>query len=161
MKKVEAVEGRHLGHALTQAIEKNLFAVTRGRYARFEMDRDLKTKGLQAAGEARAIETLSEGLKEQVATLVRLAIAQQLRSVVILDDQLAQTDVERVEFFRDLLREVAKDVQIIVLTCRPLDYLYDNELPPADRTCMAATGSVVKAIDLSRAIERAPVIARG
>jgi len=78
---------------------------------------------------------------------------------VILDDQLAQTDVERVEFFRGLLREVAQGVQIIVLTCRPLDYLSENELPPADRTCMAAPGSVVKAIDLARAIERAPVVA--
>ncbi len=152
LKKVEAVEGHHLGHALAQAIEKNLLAVTKGRYARFEMDRDLRTRGLQASGEARPIEVLSQGLKEQVATLVRLAIAQQLESVVILDDQLAQTDVERVEFFRDLLRQIANDVQIVVLTCRPLDYLGEHELS-------GDASALVRAIDLERVIERAPVAA--
>lgn len=160
LKKVEAVEGHHLGHALAQAIEKNLSAVTKGRYARFEMDRDLKTRGLQASGEARPIELLSQGLKEQVATLVRLAIAQQLESVVILDDQLAQTDIERVEFFRELLREIAKDVQIVVLTCRPLDYLGEHELPAPDDASRSSENAAVKSIDLERVIERAPVVAR-
>jgi AAA domain len=154
LRTVETEQGAHLGVALGGAIEQRLRRLTDGRYARLELDRDLRTAGLRAGGEARAIEVLSEGLKEQLATLVRLAIAEHLQTMVLLDDHLAQTDPQRVDWFRELLREVGAKVQIVVLTCRPDDYLGAHEKP--DGTAMRdSDGGRVRAIDLARVIARA------
>lgn len=153
LRAVETEQGQHLGVALGGAIEQRLKRLTDGRYARLELDRDLRTAGLRAAGEARPIEVLSEGLKEQLATLVRLAIAEHLRTMVLLDDHLAQTDPQRVDWFRDLLREVGSKVQIVVLTCRPRDYLDARELPDATGVRDSETGRV-RAIDLETIVRR-------
>lgn len=154
LRAVETEQGQHLGVALGGAIEQRLRRLTEGRYGRLELDRDLRTSGLRAAGEPRAIELLSEGLKEQLATLVRLAIAEHLRTMVLLDDHLAQTDPQRVEWFRDLLREVGGKVQIVVLTCRPRDYLDERELADGTPVFDSADGRV-RAIDLARIVRRA------
>ncbi|HWB82359.1 MAG TPA: hypothetical protein VG755_45655, partial [Nannocystaceae bacterium] len=154
LRAVETEQGQHLGIALGGAIEQRLARLTDGRYARLELDRDLRTAGLRAAGEARPIEVLSEGLKEQLATLVRLAIAEHLRTMVLLDDHLAQTDPQRVDWFRDLLREVGSKVQIVVLTCRPRDYLDERELPDATGVRDSEAGRV-RAIDLEKIVRRA------
>ncbi|MBK6922982.1 MAG: AAA family ATPase [Deltaproteobacteria bacterium] len=154
LRTVEAEQGQHLGNALAGAVEQRLRRLTEGRYARLELDRDLRAEGLRVAGSARAFEVLSAGLREQLATLVRVAIAEHLRQVVVLDDHLAQTDPQRVDFFRDLLREVAQRVQILVLTCRPLDYLDARELPEAGTAIRDSEDGRVRAIDLSRVIAR-------
>ena len=64
-----------------------------------------------------------------------MKLAEQLGSFLILDDQLAQSDEGRLKWLRQLLRDGAchKNVQVIILTCRPRDYLLDDELP-ADGT---------------------------
>jgi uncharacterized protein YhaN len=49
----------------------------------------------------------------------------------LLDDQLVQSDPDRLRWFRHALRQTASvGVQIIVLTCRPDDYLEPAESPP-------------------------------
>ncbi|MDF2230986.1 AAA family ATPase [Albimonas sp. CAU 1670] len=68
-------------------------------------------------------ETLSGGTQEQIAILVRLAFARMLAAggqpaPVILDDALVHTDDDRIErMFRALHRQ-ARDMQILVLSCR-------------------------------------------
>lgn len=155
LRAVETEQGQHLGNALGTAVEARLERLTAGRYTRLDLDRDLRAQGLRVAGSPRAIEVLSAGLKEQLATLVRLAVAEHLGAAVILDDHLAQTDPERVEFFRALLREVGDRVQIVVLTCRPLDYLGEGELDAVRG--VLDVGPSLRAVDLQGSIQRSNV----
>ena len=98
--------------------------LTGGRYGAIEFATDLTAGGVSAAGARRELDCLSVGTKEQIATLVRVAIAAQLQTVVLLDDQLVHSDTERLQWFRDRLCASARDRQhqIIVFTCRPGDY---------------------------------------
>ncbi len=73
--------------------------------------------------------SLSVGTREQIAVLVRLAFARLLleregeTSCLILDDALVYADETRFETMKTILERAARDLQIIVLTCRPRDYL--------------------------------------
>ena len=75
-----------------------------------------------AAGE-EPFEQLSEGTREQIAILVRLALAellydQGLPAVVVLDDALVFSDDERMQRMFRVLERAAMRLQILVLTCR-------------------------------------------
>ncbi|HTU58683.1 MAG TPA: hypothetical protein VMF89_09620, partial [Polyangiales bacterium] len=126
------------------------------RYRDLGFDQHMTATQLQAAGampNVGVLEGLSVGTRNQLATLVRLTIASQLKSAIILDDHLVHTDPSRLGWFRDLLRKTALDTQVLVLTCRPEDYLEHTELPTAEPVLDLAGGSV-RAIDLSRVLKR-------
>jgi uncharacterized protein YhaN len=76
-------------------------------------------------GAPREVSELSVGTKEQLATLIRLAIAAHLQTSVVLDDQLVHSDSERLKWFGQRLGSSAREHchQVIVFTCRPGDYL--------------------------------------
>ena len=66
---------------------------------------------------------LSDGTQEQVAVLVRLAMASMLAErgqtvPVILDDALVYCDDDRIKLMFDALSRAGKHQQVIVLTCR-------------------------------------------
>ena len=87
----------------------------------------LELKGLTRAGVEERFDRLSAGAREQVAVVTRLALAQVLKqgghpATVILDDALVNTDEIRLERMHQVLREAAKDLQVIVLTCRERDF---------------------------------------
>ncbi|WAP70983.1 AAA family ATPase [Jiella pelagia] len=87
----------------------------------------LELKGLTRAGVAERFDRLSAGAREQVAVVTRLALAQVLKhgghpATVILDDALVNTDEIRLERMHHVLREAARDLQVIVLTCRERDF---------------------------------------
>lgn len=76
----------------------------------------------------------------------RRPVARHLKSVLLLDDQLVQADPRRLDWFRQRLRASVRDHdhQIIVITCRPLDYLQPEELPaPPGNTFEAEDGRLV------------------
>jgi uncharacterized protein YhaN len=77
---------------------------------------------VEAAGALRPTGLLSVGTREQLSTLFRLSLAEDPRAAIVLDDQLVQSDVHRMERFRTLLYDKAQAFQIIVMTCRPQDY---------------------------------------
>jgi DNA repair exonuclease SbcCD ATPase subunit len=149
LREAENDEGQNLGRVLGDAVAARFAELTRGRYGEVALTPDLKTEGIRAAGEVRSIESLSEGLKEQLATLLRISVAQQLRCALVLDDHLTQTDPTRIEWFRDVLRSAATSVQFVVLTCRPTDYLRPHELTSSP------TEPHVRVIDLGAVIRRA------
>jgi len=64
---------------------------------------------------------LSTGAKQQISVLIRLAmarlIAEERPHPVVLDDALSDTDPERFESNANILRSVARDMQIIMTTC--------------------------------------------
>ncbi len=74
-------------------------------------------------GQDEDIAVLSGGMREQLAILTRLAFARLLAKggdtvPVILDDALVYSDDNRIERMFDALHRQAKDLQILVFTCR-------------------------------------------
>lgn len=92
--------------------------------AAFEIDPDSMLPGsITRGGVTDEIAVLSGGAQEQVAILTRLAFArlfakQGRHLPVILDDALVHTDDARISTMFNMLSQVAKDQQIIVLSCR-------------------------------------------
>lgn len=74
------------------------------------------------------VDSLSLGTREQIAILVRLGIASLLAEregeapCLILDDALVYADEGRFATMKAILQRAARELQILVLTCRPRDY---------------------------------------
>jgi uncharacterized protein YhaN len=108
-----------------------------------------------ASGALRSAEQISVGTREQLSTLYRLSLAEYLRTTIVLDDQLVQSDESRMDWFRGLLGEKARHFQIVVFTCRPSDYLPTDALVPEGSAVHADTdGGFIRAVDLGRALRR-------
>ena len=73
--------------------------------------------------------------------------------MIVLDDQLVQSDETRMDWFRALLNEKARCFQIVVFTCRPDDYLAPNAMAANGSTVHAdSDDGFIRAIDLGRAL---------
>ena len=119
---VEQSAAAHLGNALVEPVSRRMGALTAGRYGDVAIGPQLDATGIQLAGDERPFQTLSVGTQEQIALLLRVAIAEALGTFVILDDQLTQSDAGRMAWIRELLAETAQRIQVVVLTCHPADY---------------------------------------
>ena len=104
IRSVEAARTSHLGRTLAGPITETFRALTDGRYGQIELDPDLRTHDIAALGAPRELSDLSVGTREQLATLIRLAIAAHLQTALVLDDQLVHSDSARLEWFRERLR---------------------------------------------------------
>jgi len=155
MNEADASQASNLGQALLPAIETGFRELTQQRYQTVELNAQLATQGVMVSGILRSTDLISVGTREQLSTLYRLALAEYLRSVIVLDDQLVQSDAARMDWFRKLLTEKAQIFQIVVFTCRPGDYLPANALVPKGKAVHSDTkdGSI-RAIDLGRALRR-------
>ena len=141
-------EGLHLGRALGDPITRRFAELTERRYGKLELGPDLQTQTITAAGDGRPVAALSVGTRDQLSTIFRLSLAEQLGSAVLLDDQLTQSDALRMAWLRDLIRSLASSIQIVVFTCRPADYLLPAEMKAGKK------GDAVRAINLAQVIER-------
>ncbi|MCY4514387.1 MAG: chromosome segregation protein SMC, partial [Candidatus Tectomicrobia bacterium] len=91
-----------------------------------EIRLDLETllpTALMRAGTEEGFGILSGGTQEQIALLVRLAFARMLAKAgtpapIILDDAIVYTDDNRIERMFDALTRQARDLQIVVFSCR-------------------------------------------
>lgn len=144
LREAEQEEGTNLGHALADPIAQRFAALTTGRYGKLALGPNLETQGISVAGEDRMVELLSVGTRDQLSTIFRLTLAEQLGTAVMLDDQLAQSDTGRMTGLRDLLKEVAAKIQVIVFTCRPEDYAIDKR----------GKSEAARAVDLVKFIDR-------
>jgi uncharacterized protein YhaN len=155
MKEVDAAQASNLGQVLAPAIAGRFEALTQKRYENVRLTAQLGTEGIVASGAVRSTERISVGTREQLSTLYRLSLAEYLGSTVVLDDQLVQSDVTRMDWFRALLAEKARMFQIIVFTCRPNDYLPASAIVPKGKAVHRDTdGGSIRATDLARAIQR-------
>jgi len=112
-------------------------------------------RGILVAGAVRPLEHISVGTREQLSTLYRLSLAEYLRSTIVLDDQLVQSDDDRMEWFRALLVEKAPSFQILVFTCRPTDYLGSVALvQDGNAAHVDCDGGLIRCIDLRRVLCR-------
>lgn len=104
----------------------------------FELDEDLAISQRIIGDEALETEHLSGGAQEQLALLVRFAVAaltahgQQgstgagelpiIPVPVMVDDALGSTDARRLRLMATLFSEIARQTQVFVLTCMPDRY---------------------------------------
>ncbi|HZL16477.1 MAG TPA: AAA family ATPase [Polyangia bacterium] len=131
LKDAERTQATHLGNVLAPELAARLQALAGERYSGIALSPHLRLEGIDASGGQRELERLSIGTREQISTLFRLCLAERLRSALLLDDQLVQSDPDRLRWFRRALRQTAATgVQVVVLTCRPDDYLESAETPP-------------------------------
>lgn len=92
--------------------------------ADFQIDADkLLIETITRNGVTDKVDVLSGGAYEQIAILTRLAFAKLFAKrgshvPIILDDALVHTDDERIATMFNMLAQMAKDQQIIVLSCR-------------------------------------------
>ncbi len=144
LKDCEASGAQHLGRALGGEVARRFGELTQGRYGDLDMSPHLRVQNIAAGGGQRAVDVLSVGTRDQLATLLRLAIAERIGSAIILDDQLVQSDQTRLEWFRAALHQAAALVQVVVLTCRQDDYMNP-----------AGQSASIRRIDLTEKIRRA------
>ncbi|MGO9174306.1 MAG: AAA family ATPase [Rhodomicrobium sp.] len=92
--------------------------------ADIRIDEDLRITGVvRGGGHEEAFSHLSMGTQEQIAVLIRLAFAEMLveqghPATVILDDALVFSDDHRMKRMFDILNMAARNVQVLILTCR-------------------------------------------
>ena len=87
------------------------------------VDEQFRVTGVIRSGGEEEFGRLSDGTREQIAILTRLAFAEMLAeqgkpATIILDDALVFSDDERMERMFDILNAAAKKTQIVILTCR-------------------------------------------
>ena len=155
MKDADAAQASNLGQALAPAIAGRFQELTQRRYQTVQLTAQLATEGIFVSGGLRPTSLISVGTREQLSTLYRLSLAEYLCSTIVLDDQLVQSDDNRMDWFRTLLTEKAHRFQILVFTCRPSDYLLPSALVPQGSLVHADTdGGFTRAVDLGRALLR-------
>lgn len=154
LREAESTESAHLGRALAGPVGARFRQLTGGRYGDIELGAQLEAGGIHVAGARREIAALSAGTQDQLATLLRVCIAQQLRSAIVLDDHLTQSDPARVAWFNGMLREAAEGVQIILITCRPQEVLAADELCDPGQPHRTSAGGRVYAVDMAAVIKR-------
>ena len=156
LREVENDEGAHLGRALAGPVTARFEELTAGRYRGLRLDATLRTEAIEtmtSSGENEVLEALSVGTRDQLAALIRLTIADQLKSTIVLDDHLVHSDPDRLLWFRNVLQRTAVNTQVIVLTCRAEDYLAPDELPVGAPFHDAAAGTI-RAINVAQALTR-------
>ena len=82
------------------------------------------------------IEYLSTGAKEQLAILIRLALTQIVQVgepfPVILDDEFAHSDPDRIAMMNNIFGDFGDDQQFIMLTCTPEKFIGYNPVKTID-----------------------------
>ena len=141
LRDAEDEDAVHLGKALVEPVSRRVSELTGGAYGEVSIAPTLSTQNIEAAGSKRELSRLSVGTRDQLATVLRLTIAEKLGSTVVLDDQLVQSDASRMRWLYEFMLQCAKEFQILVLTCHPEQY------DPAD-------GYTLRSIDLTELIER-------
>ena len=141
LRDAEAEDAVHLGKALVEPVSRRVSELTGGAYGEVSIAPTLSTQNIEAAGSKRELSRLSVGTRDQLATVLRLTIAEKLGSTVVLDDQLVQSDASRMRWLYQFMLQCAKEFQILVLTCHPEQY------DPAD-------GHTLRSIDLTEHVER-------
>lgn len=115
---------------LQDRVHRSFSALVGERYrVGIDNDLNLEISGKAVSGDYMTVaeEALSFGTREQLSFLFRLAIAAQLSgrepAVMVLDDSFVNTDLRRLPVLLDMLMKRDPEIQFLVFTCRPGDYL--------------------------------------
>src|SRR3954464_3696697 len=97
MKEADAAQATNLGQMLAPAIAGRFEELTQRRYENVRLTAQLGTEGVVVGGVVRPLERRAVGTREQLSTLYRLSLAEYLKTTVVLDDQLVQSDNTRMD----------------------------------------------------------------
>ncbi len=105
---------------LARTAGKSLSHLTRGRYTGVTLDSDLNPTVSQNGKRDLRVETMSHGARDAFYFCLRAALAQELAAreplPLVLDDPTAHFDEERRGALLAYLEDLAKDIQVILLT---------------------------------------------
>ena len=112
---------RRFAPRISQRAQQLLSRMTAGRYNRLILDSNFVVH-TAAEGEI-ALQTplwRSDGTADQLYLALRLAVAEELTAdaPLVLDDALVRFDDTRLSAVMDILKETAKDKQVILFTCQ-------------------------------------------
>ena len=133
---------RDLAPILTESVQRHLPAITGGAYVEVGMNpRDLSVDVKEArTGQWRDARLLSEGTREQIYLLLRVAMAEHLvttdeRAPLLLDEVTAQSDPERKRRILDVLHSLSADRQVILFShdAEVVDWASQALSEPRDR----------------------------
>ena len=131
----------------------------------FDPQKGFQDLQLRQGEEAFAFERLSGGMREQLAAAVRLAMAEVLKPAydnilpLVFDDAFVNSDRERLSGLRRMLRRgVEQNIQLVLLSCHPEDYLQllpssqrDRSKNPPDHA-PGAGGEMVGGMEMARVL---------
>lgn len=127
-----AAAERQGAERLVEPVGRRLLPYLRRLLPEAELSIDAETlvpTRLRRDGIEEPLSELSVGTREQLAVLVRLALAELLLEregdapCLVLDDALVFADESRFETMKTILAKAAERLQILILTCRPRDWL--------------------------------------
>ncbi|HET7082943.1 MAG TPA: AAA family ATPase [Candidatus Limnocylindria bacterium] len=133
---------RDLAPILTESVQRHLPAITGGAYTEVGMNpRDLSVDVKEArTGQWRDARLLSEGTREQIYLLLRVAMAEHLvttdeRAPLLLDEVTAQSDPDRKRRILDVLHALSADRQVILFShdAEVVDWATQALTAPRDR----------------------------
>lgn len=139
---------RDLAPILTASVQRNLPAITGGAYVEVGMNpRDLSVDVKEArTGQWRDARLLSEGTREQIYLLLRVAMAEHLvtpgeMAPLLLDEVTAQADSERKHRVLEVLHDLSTDRQVILFSHDDdvLAWAADSLAEPRDRLIRLGT----------------------
>jgi DNA repair exonuclease SbcCD ATPase subunit len=117
--------GRHvrrdIARGLTRELTGRLATVTEGRYVEAILDEELGVRVRSASGRLTRVETLSQGTRNLIYLLERLALAQWISATkeplpLLLDDALVYCDKRRLDLGLGMLEDLGRQAQIILFT---------------------------------------------
>ena len=112
---------RRFAPRITRQAQKLLSQMTDGRYHSLIMGKDFSLQAA-AGAEDTVCDALwrSDGTMDQLYLALRLAVSEELtpEAPLVLDDVLVRFDDKRMKAAVRLLREMAKDKQILLFTCQ-------------------------------------------
>jgi DNA repair exonuclease SbcCD ATPase subunit len=141
---------RDLAPILTESVQRHLPAITGGAYVEVGMNpRDLSVDVKEArTGQWRDARLLSEGTREQIYLLLRVAMAEHLvttdeRAPLLLDEVTAQSDPDRKRRILDVLHALSADRQVILFShdAEVVDWASQALTAPRDRLVRLASPS--------------------
>lgn len=112
---------RRFAPRITRKAQEYLSRMTDGRYHSLTMSEDFSLRA--GAGEEETLHDAiwrSDGTVDQLYLALRLAVAQELtpEAPLVLDDALVRFDDDRMAEAVGILREMAKEKQIVLFTCQ-------------------------------------------
>lgn len=116
--------GEEIKRTLVGFVQKFLGAITNGKYNKIFLDSDYNLAVFSPEkGENISLPaSLSSGTIDQIYAALRFGflktlVGKDVRPLVLLDDPFHNFDPERLENTKQIIRELSKEFQIIVLTC--------------------------------------------
>ncbi|MCE9616499.1 MAG: AAA family ATPase [Lentisphaerae bacterium] len=124
---VAAVEATGAGTdpyaGLKADVERYVARMTGNRYARIHVTETLPSGFVRADGNVIGADLLSTGTKDVLGLAVRLAMARYFlgdqEGFLVMDEPLVDMDTTRQVAAAELLRDYARDRQVVVFTCHP------------------------------------------